>query len=214
MRQGASASSRVPRDRAAFGLPRSPLHILPVQNLIDNYFFINEKINISWLVRLHNKGRRARSDCWCRTGYSCGWRWRGWAFQTPPQDKLNFTTQKNAPGPSPAPLIVSSASPAATVRDRKPSPVRAIRSRTCLRSRDDVKNSLPPGTWAPASRSPHTIASMPSLFRAGPPAQDSNQGAILPGLRADDDQMGIAIAFEPPRRSNDCVGSSIKFDGA
>ena len=149
MRQGASASSRVPRDRAAFGLPRSPLHILSVQNLIDNYFFINEKINISWLVRLHNKGRRARSDCWCRTGYSCGWRWRGWAFQTPPQDKLNFTTQKNAPGPSPAPLIVSSASPAATVRDRKPSPVRAIRSRTCLRSRDDVKNSLPPGTGRP-----------------------------------------------------------------
>ena len=212
MRQGASASSRVPRDRAAFGLPRSPLHILLVQNLIDNYFFINEKINISWLVRLHNKGRRARSDCWWRTGYSCGWRWRGWAFQTPPQDKLNFTTQKKRARPLPGALdrikrftCSDRAGPQTVSRARYQVADVLAFARRC-------KEQPPAGHRAPALTT--SIASIPSLFRAWPPAQDSNQGAILPGLRADDDQMGIAIAFEPPRRSNDCVGSSIKFDGA
>ena len=182
MRQGASASSRVPRDRAAFGLPRSPLHILLVQNLIDNYFFINEKINISWLVRLHNKGRRARSDCWCRTGYSCGWRWRGWAFQTPPQDKLNFTTQKNAPGPSPAPLIVSSASPAATVRG--PQTVSRARYQVAdvLAFARRCKEQPPAGHRAPASRSPHLSRQYHDCSERGLPLRTATRARSCPGF--------------------------------
>jgi hypothetical protein len=40
--------------------------------------------------------RAARSDCWCRTCFGRGWRWRLLAFQTFPQDKLRFHNSKIA----------------------------------------------------------------------------------------------------------------------